>query len=263
MGQDVLSESGPCELYSLLPSTIAGRSLAAGQDPDEGTSPAAHAPAEEGAPRSLKRWGTHLLIASYLGVLGWGVFAHAIGFKENANIAMYYIVWDMFCGWESFEMRRHLVAEGESGQYYDAAPPWGEFIPYGADRRHHYDVHALYSGRVAAHTLAHTEHEPIVRVFLIEEAWSKKFNLPESLWKYQFDEPKQAHSYFYMRGMFDADGQCTGRNISWAGSLTHQAIINNPRLREDVARGQSYVDTRAFSTDQTVQPINYIVPPKR
>ncbi|WP_437206359.1 hypothetical protein [Planctomicrobium sp. SH664] len=210
----------------------------------------------------MKRWGTHLLIAGYLSAIGWGIFAHAIGFKENAHLGMYFIVWDMFCGWESFEMRRHLVAEGMSGQYYDAAPPWGEFIPYGADRRHHYDVNAAYAGRFAAHTLAHTEHEPITRVFLVEEAWSKKYNMPDAVWKRRFDEPRHPRSYYYLRGVYEPDGECTGRNISWAALLAHRSIINNPRLREDVARGQSYVNTQSFSARgfNSVEPVNYSVP---
>jgi hypothetical protein len=57
----------------------------------------------------MKRWITHLTIAAYLGVLTWGVVSHALGYKTGMHPGMYFIVWDMFCGWSAYEVRYHLV----------------------------------------------------------------------------------------------------------------------------------------------------------
>lgn len=179
----------------------------------------------------MKRWLSHFVIAGYLGVLGIGIFCHALGFKTTSHPAMYYVVWDMFCGWSAFEVRHHLIAEGESGKYYELAPaPWGEMTPFGSVGRRHYDPHGTFCGRMAANCLKHTEHEPIMRVFLVEETWSKKYNLPEYIWNQRNDQPMQQHTYFHLYRVFAPDGTIVHSNPNWMMSLTSQAVYNNPRL---------------------------------
>ena len=88
----------------------------------------------------MKRWMTHLGIGAYLMALAFGFVTHAVDFGTGCHPIMYFLIWDMFCGWSSYEGRMHVISEGESGKFYELAPgPWGEFHPYGFIDRHHYD----------------------------------------------------------------------------------------------------------------------------
>ena len=63
----------------------------------------------------VKKWLTHLVITGYIGALAWGLVSHTFEYKNDSHPAMYYIVWDMFCGWGSYSNRVQVIAEGESG----------------------------------------------------------------------------------------------------------------------------------------------------
>ncbi len=65
-------------------------------------------------------------IVCYLLVLGFGIFSHALGYKSTDHVGMYYLIWDMYCGWSGYEYRQHLVAQGVSGQQYELTPAPGE-----------------------------------------------------------------------------------------------------------------------------------------
>ena len=67
----------------------------------------------------MKRLATVLFILAYIGSLGWGIVAHAVKYKASSHPAMYFVVWDMFCGWSAYANRTQIIAEGESGRYYD------------------------------------------------------------------------------------------------------------------------------------------------
>src|SRR5579863_1584482 len=113
----------------------------------------------------MKRWLTHLGIGVYLVALAFGFFAHMCDVATACHPIMYFLVYDMFCGWAGFEGRMHIVGEGESGKYYELAPPpWGEFHPYGFIARHHYDPNHTNGWTLAKSVLDHTRHEPMVRI---------------------------------------------------------------------------------------------------
>ncbi len=200
----------------------------------------------------MKRCLSRSFIVGYLLLLGYGFVSHTFQYKHNDHLGMYFIVWDMFCGWDAFEMRKHLIAEGESGQYYDLSAPWKEFNPYLEAERRHFDSWGFFSGYLGANTLKQTDHEPIVRMYLVEEHWSKKYNLPDPLWSKRFDEPKQKRSYYYMRCEFDEQGTLSGMHYSWPNQLAYRALMNNPRLKEDVAKSQPYMDATKFFGIQPV-----------
>ncbi len=210
----------------------------------------------------MKRWLVNLFIAGYLSVLGYGLAAHYVSYNVYASLAMYYIVWDMYCGWDCFETRRHLVAEGESGTYYDASPYWRELCPFGADERRHYDYDATHSGTIATNVLRRTDHEPIVRVLLVDEMWSKKYNLPEPLWRLRYEEPQQKRSYYYIRGQFRPDGVALERYRNWTNELAFQAMMNNPRSRDEIARSRPYVTSETLSQPwpNTIQKVGFFAP---
>ncbi len=77
----------------------------------------------------MRRWLASGFIASYLAFLGWGIISHALKFHSVSHPIMYFAVWDMFCGWQAYESRVHIVAEGESGQMYQLSPPPGMSSP--------------------------------------------------------------------------------------------------------------------------------------
>jgi hypothetical protein len=157
-------------------------------------------------------------IVAYLGVLLAGLGSHALNYRTSAHPTMYFIVWDMFCGWSAYEDRTHIIGQGESGRYYDlASAPWGDYRPFGDVARHHYDPFAAHSGVLAQSTLRHTEHEPIQQIFIVQEMWAKKFNLPDKLWNERYPEPKNPHSYFHVRKILGPGGQVQADNLAWFG----------------------------------------------
>ncbi|MGQ0633225.1 MAG: hypothetical protein ACT4QC_01335 [Planctomycetaceae bacterium] len=151
----------------------------------------------------MRRLVTLAFITVYLGALVYGNLCHAVGHGTGSHPLMYFIVWDMFCGWAAYDSRTHIVAQGENQKFYELAPaPWGEIRPWGSLGRHHYDGFNSHSGRIALNTLRHSAHEPIERVFVIEECWAKKFNLPDSVWKSRYDAPRDPYSYYRLRSEF-------------------------------------------------------------
>ncbi len=191
------------------------------------------------------------VISTYLLMLAIGLFSHALGYKPNGHVGMYFLVWDMYCGWCGYEIRHHVIAEGESGQYYEVTPPpWGEFVPYGSAGRQHYDSSAAFTGILASHILEHTDHEPITEVSLIEEAWSKKYNLPDSIYESRYEAPHEKHSYYRPRLLLSADGTVRERYLAWTSWLAHQAVMDNPRLQKDVTG-------RPFVVLQGVQQVSH------
>lgn len=189
----------------------------------------------------MKRCLTHAVIVVYLGALGWGVLAHAVSFAVGAHPVMYFLVWDMFCGWSSFSSRLQIIGEGESGTYYELAPgPWGEFQPFGNIGRRHYDVAGAHAPKLAMNALKHTRHEPITRIFVVEDCWPKKYNLPDELWAQIYDEPKDVHHYYQLRSVFTPDGLLLQQNSNWLSRQYSLSVGDNPRLQADARRSKPF-----------------------
>lgn len=188
----------------------------------------------------MKRWLATGLIVVYLGALSFGVGCHTFNTGQGAHPFMYFIVWDMFCGWASYASNTHVVAEGESGKYYDLAPaPWGEFQPWGTLGRRHYDAFYNHGGRLAHNVLKNTSHEPITRVFVIEECWPKKYDLPDSIWKARYgDEPKDVQKYCRLRTELLPCGTETCRYASWLSCQNMRILSSNPRLQAESQAGK-------------------------
>ncbi len=180
-----------------------------------------------------KRAPAIAFIALYLGVLGWGIVAHTFSIGVNSHVGMYFIVWDMFCGWSAYEQRNHLIAEGQSGQFYDvSSPPWGDVHPYGPRERIHYDTYASHAPRVVQNVLKHTVHEPIVKVYYVEELWSKKFNIPDQYWEANYQETKNRHSYFNTRLTMTNDAQNVVAYQNWFNKMQYNSYMDNPKLQQ-------------------------------
>ncbi len=189
----------------------------------------------------MKRWLSKLTIVCYLSTLAFGIFSHTLSYKNVSHPFMYYIVWDMFCGWSAHDTRVHIISEGESGKYYELTPaPWGELTPYGSIGRRHYDMWAQFGYQFAHNTLAHTRHEPMTRIFVIEESWAKKYNMPDWLWNQRYDEPKDPKMYYHVRQVMDANGSMLVNQPSWLAMQAHASISRNPRLQTDMQRNRPF-----------------------
>ncbi len=190
-------------------------------------------------------------IGVYLGALGLGLVSHMLGAWNTAHPVMYYIVWDMFCGWSAYDSRIHVIAEGESQTYYRLTPtPWGELHPYGSLGREHYDVFNNHAGQIGLNVLRHTQHEPISRIFVIEEAWAKKYNLQQPVWESRYDDPKDKLSYFRVRAIMLPDSQVTERYDSWMAHQAGRMFADNPRLQAD-----SKLNQPVFVRETPRQPV--------
>ncbi|MFK7778494.1 MAG: hypothetical protein QM501_10355 [Gimesia sp.] len=191
--------------------------------------------------RLLKRGLISLTIASYIGILVFGIFSHTFSYKTGRHPTMYYIVWDMFCGWSAFSIRTHIVGEGISGKFYELAPgPWGEYKPYGNLGRRHYDTTGDAWLKMAMNTLDKTDHEPMLRILCIEEAWCKKYNLPDSIWDQRYESPKDFHNYYRLRRVITPDGVIAQNYVPWLTRQRYLQINDNPRLLSDMSRGRPF-----------------------
>ena len=178
-------------------------------------------------------------IVVYIGILTYGNLCHVLRHGTGVHPLMYMIVWDMFCGWSAFDSRVHIVAEGESQKYYDLThAPWGELHPYGYIGRENYDQFQAHTGPIGLNVLKHTRHEPITRVFVIEECWSKKFNLPDAVWNMRYDDEKNVQKYFRQRVALLPDGMVTQLFTSWVSYQGRKMLMDNPRLVQDSMKGR-------------------------
>jgi hypothetical protein len=186
----------------------------------------------------VRRWLAGFGIAAYLSALLFGVVAHATHFHEGSHPSMYFIVWDMFCGWSAYESRTHIIGQGISGKYYELAPgPWSDYHPYGDIGRQHYDVFNSYPREMALNTLKHTRHEPMSRLFVVEECWAKKYNLPDPIWERRYAETKQPFSYFRLRTEMTPEGQIVRNTPTWLTYQNNLTISDNPRLLREAHSG--------------------------
>ncbi len=187
----------------------------------------------------LAKWSAGLFIACYIVALSGGIIAHALKVGVAGNTLSYYVVWDMFCGWQAYDERLHLIAESDSGRYYDVREPWGEFCPFGSIGRYQYDVYSHMMSKQIRHILTHTQHDPIDTVYVVQEVWPKQYNLPESLWQENFGGEPDRLSYYHLRAVCREDGSLVTLHHDWMNQQRLNAVADNPRLRNEVRQTQS------------------------
>ncbi|HCS51028.1 MAG TPA: hypothetical protein DIW81_05460 [Planctomycetaceae bacterium] len=206
----------------------------------------------------MKRYLAVATITIYLGALSWGIFSDTFAVGNVAHPAMYYVVWDMFCGWSGYECRQHLIAQGESGQYYKLNPaPWGEFRAFGPADRIDYDSFAAHSQNIARNILRNTEHEPIQRVYLVEENWSKRYNIPDYLWSMKFEEEKESYSYYHTRMIYNSECEPIESRMGWASAIHSKQLETDPRLAKMRNKAKPFYAVTPYS-QTPVQSTNSI-----
>ena len=191
----------------------------------------------------IRRWASGFFICCYLGCLAWGVSAHALKVGLAGNTFSYFFVWDMFCGWQAYDNRTHIIAEDADGNHYAVKEPWGSFTPFGNVDRVNYDVSSNMIPRYIKNVLDHSSHPPIDRVYVIQEIWPKQFNAPDHLWSRFFHEPKDQVSYYNLRSICSAQGVAMESYMDWFDIQTVQAITDNPRLQQASAEANPYYNT--------------------
>jgi len=202
----------------------------------------------------MKKWLAVSFICSYLGTLSFGVFAHTYNVAVGSHPAMYFIVWDMFCGWSAYSTRSHVIAEGVSGDFYRVTPaPWGSFVPFGRLGREHYDSSNRFGGKLGINTLRHTDHEEMTRVLVVEESWPKKFNIPERHWAANNNGPRDVHKYHRIRAEYTPEGDLLQSQNSFVDAQVARIMTENPRLRRDSRRGDSPYIVNRQPTPQNQQ----------
>jgi len=192
---------------------------------------------------TIRRICAVTFIVGYLGCLTWGIGAHALKMGLQGNTISYYFVWDMFCGWSAYDNRTHVIAEGKSGQYYKVDEPWGEFHPFGHVARIHYDVSNMLIPKYIDHVLRHTSHEPIDRVFVVEEHWPKQYNVPAELWDSFYNEPADKVSYYNLRAVCTENGRIINARPAWLQQQTLMSIADNPRLEKAAQSANPFYST--------------------
>jgi len=73
----------------------------------------------------------------------------------------------------------------------------------------------------------------MVRLFVIEESWAKKYNLPDAVWKTRYDGSKDKLSYYRVRSVTLPNSQETERYDSWHSYQAGRTFADNPRLQSD------------------------------
>jgi len=201
----------------------------------------------------MKRWLISAFICSYLSFLSFGIASHTLGVQNTSHPSMYFVVWDMFCSWSAYSSRTHIIGQGESGTYYELAPgPWGDFKPYGFLSRHHYDSYLNGLSGTAMNTLEQTDHEPITRILVVEENWSKRYNLNDRAWNLRFDgQPRDVQKYYHLRGVMDSDGEFLHLRANWLGLVHQQTMLANPRLQSERHLGKPFYTFNTSGGGQT------------
>ncbi len=183
----------------------------------------------------MRRWIVGTFIATYISALGLGLGCLAIRTGIHMHPAMYFVVWDMYCGWSAYNHRYRAIAEGVSGTYYDLNPaPWGTFRPYDRLDRMQYLLANAKQAAAAQLVAERTEHEPLARMFIIEESWAKQFDLPEYIWKAHNAIPRVPHTYTKLCVEMAGNGEILKMHTNWLDFQHHVMLSDNPRLQQDM-----------------------------
>ena len=191
-------------------------------------------------PPARSRWAVNSLIAGYLGALAVGLALHAWQLPGHNTLPGYFVVWDMFCNWTGYENRVRFIGEGESGRHYDllAADIHSPRL-HGSEHRAHYDYSGRHTPLVASRVAERSRHEPLTRIFVMEESWSKQFNLPPRLYEQTHGCRPDRVVHRHLRGILAPNGHVLQTQAGWFVCQQQEAMFANPTLRGDAYRGRS------------------------
>jgi hypothetical protein len=200
----------------------------------------------------MRRYLVGTFIATYLSALGFGLACQTMKTGTTMHPGMYFIVWDMYCGWAAYNHNFRAVAEGVSGTFYDLnPPPWGTFRPFNTLDRFQSLMPISAQAKMTAHFAKHTKHEPIARMFVIEESWAKQFDLPEYIWKGRNAIARTPHRYTKVFLELAGDGSMMANYPLWLEAQSQRMVADNPRLQQEIRNSKPL-----FIVDQEEQYFN-------
>ena len=156
--------------------------------------------------RNALVWIRRLLVVAFiLSYLAAGVFflyCHLLGQTRGLPWG-YFWTWDMFPNYPSFSARRLALGETEGGHFVRVFPTnkmhyrrggSGDYTRFDLPRNDAALRKAVEETLEAAHASA--ADDPVTYVFLVEEYWPVRFNLPDDLYRKAFgEENPQRHSF--------------------------------------------------------------------
>lgn len=189
----------------------------------------------------MRRWIACSFIACYVSALGYGLAWQTVKIGAPRHPAMYFLIWDMYCAWGAYDHGFRAVAEGVSGNYYELnPPPWGTFRPFNTLDRFQSINAAENQARFAKLVADKTKHEPIARMFVIEQCWPKQYDLPEYIWNTYNAIPRDPFRYNKVLVELSGDGQLTAAHKSWIDSQSEATLADNPRIQQEVRNGRPF-----------------------
>ena len=181
---------------------------------------------------------TNAGIAAYLCALATGIALHGLNLPGKASAPAYFVVWDMFCNWNGYEARVRYIGEGESGQHYDLAIDSLGPSLHGSIARDHYDFDGRYVPKLAAVAAMRTDHEPLSRIYVVEENWSKQFNRSPTAYQRLHARPYERVVHRNVRCVVDTSGHVLEARRPWFAMQHTQAVMSNPTIAAQSRRGR-------------------------
>ncbi len=202
----------------------------------------------------MKRWIVNAGIYGYLAALLFGFLCVACQ-VQFFSVPMYFLTFNMYGSWSGYDCKMQVLGEGQSGRFYVLSPgPWGEFDPYSSHvPRQSYDQAFEYGSILARPALAHTKHEPILRIFVIEQEYPKKFNLTDAQFEAYYGKPKPQRIYSHTRMVMSPEGEILSSAQTWLRYQDNLSIVDNPRLVTDATRSRPFI----WSAQQRRLPATY------
>jgi hypothetical protein len=202
----------------------------------------------------MKRWIVNAGILGYLGALAFGFSCVACQVRIYSP-PMYFLTFDMYGGWSGYDAKMQVIGEGQSGRFYVLSPgPWGEFDPYSSRlSRQCYDQGFEYGNILMRPALAHTQHEPILRVFVVEQEYPKKFNLSDAQFEAYYLKPKPQRIYSHTRMVLSPQGEMLAQSQTWLRYQDNLSVVDNPRLVANATRNRPFL----WSVQQMPGPGGY------
>ena len=142
-----------------------------------------------------------VLIGGYLGLLGLNLGRQILGDPAPAALG-YFFTWDMFPFYHAWSSRRTAIGKTAAGRYVEIVPAGAQRYRGGADgnlTRADLDRGENTVRKLADQTLAHThdiESDPVTQVWLLEEFWPEKMNLPSDLYEEFWGTSKPERTYW-------------------------------------------------------------------
>ena len=143
-----------------------------------------------------------LFIVVYLSLTGFYLVRHAIGHPLGHELA-YFWTWDMFPNYSTESIRRRAIGETASGEYVMLVPNsrhrfrWGV---HGDVTRLDIDRRLLFFRRAAVDGIGRHNtslpNDPVRYVYLAENYWPEKFNLPSDLYRSAYEDTTTGELYW-------------------------------------------------------------------